>query len=99
MIRRPPRSTLFPYTTLFRSLSPGMAWGRAHALRPGGTAAHRRQPDAGGRGGSGSGEDTAELPSPLPLLCRLFLVKKKKKHISQASDHGSFALRRITLVG
>src|SRR3989449_3327793 len=52
MIRRPPRSTLFPYTTLFRSLSPGMAWGRAHALRPGGTAAHRRQPDAGGRGGS-----------------------------------------------
>src|SRR5258708_20402788 len=75
MIRRPPRSTLFPYTTLFRS-------GR------GASASHRRRlPRAplqsrGERprlGHSRSEEHTSELQSPDHLVCRLLLEKKKKK--------------------
>src|SRR5256885_11252816 len=77
MIRRPPRSTLFPYTTLFRSGAscPG-------ARRPGPPAVHRpvARPRRGGAGRSE--EDTAELPSPCNLVCRLLLVKKKSDHHS-----------------
>src|SRR6266478_8084219 len=67
MIRRPPRSTLFPYTTLFRSAG---AWrhGRAH-LAPGDAARARR-----------SEEHTSELQSQSNLVCRLLLEKKKKHH-------------------
>src|SRR5205807_8278707 len=85
MIRRPPRSTLFPYTTLFRS----------HHAR----AALVRRPASGGRGEGGragprgepdgrldhlpellrSEEHTSELQSPCNLVCRLLLEKKKKK--------------------
>src|SRR2546422_5256454 len=76
MIRRPPRSTLFPYTTLFRSRA---AWG-------GGPRASPSRPDAGtgdrasARTGSGgrSEEHTSELQSRLHLVCRLLLEKKKK---------------------
>src|SRR5438132_7786066 len=98
MIRRPPRSTLFPYTTLFRSVDrrdrrgarrwcahgpPGLAAG-VHPLR---------------RTGSRSEEHTSELQSHSDLVCRLLLEKKKKKnkqntttpHIQQTtttkSDH------------
>src|SRR5437763_7993898 len=72
MIRRPPRSTLFPYTTLFRSVrAPGQGRrGRA----PGG--AGPRQGREGGR--SRSEEHTSELQSPMYLVCRLLLEKKKK---------------------
>src|SRR5258707_9953067 len=64
MIRRPPRSTLFPYTTLFRS--------RAHpAADPG---HHHPRKTAGGR----SEEHTSELQSRQYLVCRLLLEKKKK---------------------
>src|SRR6266487_5640107 len=63
MIRRPPRSTLFPYTTLFRSCS------RRRGARPG-----PRQP-AGAPGRSE--EHTSELQSPVHLVCRLLLEKKK----------------------
>src|SRR2546426_1693697 len=68
MIRRPPRSTLFPYTTLFRS---GLARGQ-HDRLPG---------HAELRGGDGdrSEEHTSELQSPCNLVCRLLLEKKKKK--------------------
>src|SRR2546429_7270866 len=68
MIRRPPRSTLFPYTTLFRShgIQPMRKnRGRAHACA---TAPARR-----------SEEHTSELQSRLHLVCRLLLEKKKKK--------------------
>src|SRR6478735_9639138 len=66
MIRRPPRSTLFPYTTLFRSrAAPG-----APRPRP---ACGRRAPCAR------SEEHTSELQSPCNLVCRLLLEKKKKK--------------------
>src|SRR2546426_4945839 len=102
MIRRPPRSTLFPYTTLFRSIT--------HARLP----IHRRQITEGGdvieadrlglpeRLGVGgrlqvcqlrSEEHTSELQSPCNLVCRLLLEKKKKnKHIQTGtltnSRHG-----------
>src|SRR5688572_31866551 len=74
MIRRPPRSTLFPYTTLFRS-SEGV---RLDA----GTA--RRKGRSGGdscwlRGARRSEEHTSELQSQSNLVCRLLLEKKKKK--------------------
>src|SRR2546426_6528739 len=89
MIRRPPRSTLFPYTTLFRSphpCPPG-AGHRPPAAGAGGPGApgrerhrghlpDRRQPPAlRGR----SEEHTSELQSPCNLVCRLLLEKKKKK--------------------
>src|SRR2546429_2567688 len=68
MIRRPPRSTLFPYTTLFRSVSCCRA--ARPPLRPRGPQAiHPR-----------SEEHTSELQSRLHLVCRLLLEKKKKTH-------------------
>src|SRR6266536_1888082 len=70
MIRRPPRSTLFPYTTLFRSLPPPR--GR-RSSRP---RLRRRGPWASPR----SEEHTSELQSRVDLVCRLLLEKKKKKN-------------------
>src|SRR3712207_8256472 len=85
MIRRPPRSTLFPYTTLFRS--------ERGADEP---RVHRRQVAAAGRDGADPGqraagrplrpgperseEHTSELQSRQYLVCRLLLEKKKKKY-------------------
>src|SRR6185503_20336066 len=66
MIRRPPRSTLFPYTTLFRS---GFARTTATAFSRAGTAATSCCPR--------SEEHTSELQSRLHLVCRLLLEKKK----------------------
>src|SRR2546429_6875462 len=80
MIRRPPRSTLFPYTTLFRS-SAGYGSGQAISprLRPGGMAHALRRAGASFEGRSE--EHTSELQSRLHLVCRLLLEKKKKKYI------------------
>src|SRR5437762_6896669 len=75
MIRRPPRSTLFPYTTLFRSSTPAR-----QAPRPLKYSTVRARPS--GRVTSGrqrSEEHTSELQSPMYLVCRLLLEKKKKK--------------------
>src|SRR6266850_6111072 len=73
MIRRPPRSTLFPYTTLFRSARrPG---GR-HAARTRERPARARRRAAPSR--ARSEEHTSELQSPCNLVCRLLLEKKKK---------------------
>src|SRR5438094_4134597 len=69
MIRRPPRSTLFPYTTLFRS--PSLSQLPDHA----GPACTLARSVAAGR----SEEHTSELQSPYDLVCRLLLEKKKKK--------------------
>src|SRR5688572_31800218 len=69
MIRRPPRSTLFPYTTLFRSamaVAPGFD-ANLYSRTPADT--HRR-----------SEEHTSELQSQSNLVCRLLLEKKKQKH-------------------
>src|SRR2546422_9055448 len=83
MIRRPPRSTLFPYTTLFRSRL-------VHEHR-GASAEQDRRPGCHNRDGHIVGselgyrvwrseEHTSELQSRLHLVCRLLLEKKKKKH-------------------
>src|SRR5260370_20954363 len=86
MIRRPPRSTLFPYTTLFRSrIALGPA-ARALGTRPApgracAPATARRDPlarPAPGAAGRRSEEHTSELQSHLNLVCRLLLEKKKK---------------------
>src|SRR2546422_8007579 len=95
MIRRPPRSTLFPYTTLFRSQENKTlrqrveaARGRVHDLLSRLTFLEEQAREAGGNGGvrSGAGgaaarseEHTSELQSRLHLVCRLLLEKKKKK--------------------
>src|SRR5690554_7006030 len=90
MIRRPPRSTLFPYTTLFRSgqAAPGRP-GRGRGLdaavvcRPDPVAhrrgAHARRLVREGRCRARSEEHTSELQSRPHLVCRLLLEKKKKK--------------------
>src|SRR5205085_3334832 len=73
MIRRPPRSTLFPYTTLFRSserTGPTSSRACATAAPPGRTGLATRR----------SEEHTSELQSQSNLVCRLLLEKKKKKH-------------------
>src|SRR3712207_8075539 len=94
MIRRPPRSTLFPYTTLFRSRNTALAASRTSA------AGSRSGPviSAGCRGGCGwcaepkcgpwlgglngrSEEHTSELQSRQYLVCRLLLEKKKNKSL------------------
>src|SRR2546429_2726548 len=74
MIRRPPRSTLFPYTTLFRS---GLASGRAVPIIAGGRLSGRADAVAAG---ARSEEHTSELQSPLHLVCRLLLEKKKNNN-------------------
>src|SRR5687768_18251496 len=79
MIRRPPRSTLFPYTTLFRSPSTSA---RASASPPHAQVAKRAVgPPAYARATPQyrSEEHTSELQSRLHLVCRLLLEKKKKK--------------------
>src|SRR5258708_26777127 len=70
MIRRPPRSTLFPYTTLFRSRA---SHGLHRSLAPSSPPVPQR------RGRKRSEEHTSELQSPDHLVCRLLLEKKKKR--------------------
>src|SRR2546429_6216814 len=89
MIRRPPRSTLFPYTTLFRS----------HLDRRGGRAHPNErslQRDAG-RGDARSEEHTSELQSRLHLVCRLLLEKKKKYNKSNDAISKRTVAREATL--
>src|SRR5688572_32148183 len=69
MIRRPPRSTLFPYTTLFRSSCAATATPIPISLRPASTNGTAQR----------SEEHTSELQSQSNLVCRLLLEKKKKK--------------------
>src|SRR4051812_49561787 len=69
MIPRPPRSTLFPYTTLFRSRHRPPGWTSTSPSRP-------ARPAVGG-GGDRSEEHTSELQSHVNLVCRLLLEKKK----------------------
>src|SRR5256885_16327717 len=77
MIRRPPRSTLFPYTTLFRSAARRFAPVRLLSrcrVRPGREPPGRRRHRVGEQR---SEEHTSELQSPCNLVCRLLLEKKK----------------------
>src|SRR5258708_21831674 len=86
MIRRPPRSTLFPYTTLFRSrrrkphLTGNEIRRRGHRKSRGEPGSKRqRKSSRSDRRKSRSEEHTSELQSPDHLVCRLLLEKKKKK--------------------
>src|SRR5258708_30338641 len=82
MIRRPPRSTLFPYTTLFRSQA------LADELRPERPAAANEAKRLAQALDGRSEEHTSELQSPDHLVCRLLLEKKKKTEAnSTTSDH------------
>src|SRR5258708_20354324 len=78
MIRRPPRSTLFPYTTLFRSQEFMFHHKRSRFL-PGSASFCLRQKKKPTPAGIRSEEHTSELQSPDHLVCRLLLEKKKKK--------------------
>src|SRR2546422_3957870 len=90
MIRRPPRSTLFPYTTLFRSLN--------EVLLP-------AMKEVGDKFGAGelilpfvlkrSEEHTSELQSRLHLVCRLLLEKKKKYNVNEKNLNTSIFVRMI----
>src|SRR5688572_32077980 len=92
MIRRPPRSTLFPYTTLFRS-RPGSVdrdpGGQRRPVGRSGPAAGREpagthHPAGGSRHAIRSEEHTSELQSQSNLVCRLLLEKKKNKNDARA---------------
>src|SRR5256886_10674944 len=99
MIRRPPRSTLFPYTTLFRSVLLGVLRGLSHPGRLGVlTPSERHVPQTTARWRADgfdaavvplrSEEHTSELQSQSNLVCRLLLEKKKVKACaSTCSDH------------
>src|SRR5258708_24516999 len=101
MIRRPPRSTLFPYTTLFRShldnapkWAPAMAITRRQTLKcTGDENGNNQRPRLCSNISSRSEEHTSELQSPDHLVCRLLLEKKKThsshgdpRHLLQTSD-------------
>src|SRR5437879_8782797 len=81
MLRRPPRSTLFPYTTLFRS-GEGVQQVKCSKARLADTVpgayGRGRLGGRSGRDGGRSEEHTSELQSPMYLVCRLLLEKKKK---------------------
>src|SRR3712207_8823688 len=101
MIRRPPRSTLFPYTTLFRSEVEGVGGVRAQNARIGQRTDHLEE--FHGRAGPAVGEDqrqrirlrradvrseehTSELQSRQYLVCRLLLEKKKTNNVTYSND-------------
>src|SRR2546430_5804813 len=83
MIRRPPRSTLFPYTTLFRSGVLASTGGRPDLRRP---AALQAGPGHPADLRSRSEEHTSELQSQSNLVCRLLLEKKKKNIINISNE-------------
>src|SRR2546429_7234963 len=86
MIRRPPRSTLFPYTTLFRSLL-GHDHGPNHS--------HQQQDRSNLKGQKiRSEEHTSELQSRLHLVCRLLLEKKKKTNTSKICSSNDMTITK-----
>src|SRR3712207_7716532 len=102
MIRRPPRSTLFPYTTLFRSnveqaARPAAERRELHPVADAERRTLRREPGAHAFGRAllepierrRSEEHTSELQSRQYLVCRLLLEKKKQTHLHTTSIHTS----------
>src|SRR5256885_6070921 len=92
MIRRPPRSTLFPYTTLFRSL-----FGQPASAESGRGGIGNRPVDRQYR----SEEHTSELQSPCNLVCRLLLEKKKKNTyniLTHINVHCTYTPNHMTTV-
>src|SRR5256885_10426175 len=97
MIRRPPRSTLFPYTTLFRSEAPARAVtelsGVVRSPAPDRAVRQERTTELGARR---SEEHTSELQSPCNLVCRLLLEKKNK--IQKTEDRLLVSLNILRVV-
>src|SRR5260370_23691946 len=97
MIRRPPRSTLFPYTTLFRShhadAVDGPGAGVAHLREVTRVERFDRAAAAEGLALQRSEEHTSELQSHLNLVCRLLL--EKKKHTSELQSHLNIVCRLL----
>src|SRR5258708_30589676 len=97
MIRRPPRSTLFPYTTLFRSSSASSA-----QCRPAPDSLCSRRSVDRPSGAQRSEEHTSELQSPDRLVCRLLLEKKKNQtgltHRGTKTDRTARATLRRTAI-
>src|SRR5256885_9658967 len=87
MIRRPPRSTLFPYTTLFRSHARGQMVREQDHDEP---VQERERRDRRRHGGDDRSEEhTSELQSPCNLVCRLLLEKKNMQSpLALSSSHG-----------
>src|ERR1051325_12115416 len=81
MIRRPPRSTLFPYTTLFRSECPSPSCPTAEAPGPGGTSGQGR-----------SEEHTSELQSPYVISYAVFCFKKKERNKKKKDKKTTYPL-------
>src|SRR2546430_11010985 len=97
MIRRPPRSTLFPYTTLFRSsLEKTYGDARAVGCRAADPVAARELSALGSAADRRSEEHTSELQSQSNLVCRL-LLEKKKKNKRKISDTMSTHIQQHTL--
>src|SRR2546425_2812957 len=95
MIRRPPRSTLFPYTTLFRSrCETGSVVRRSRSSLYLAEPAAETSSGQHSRGGR-SEEHTSELQSLAYLVCRLLLEKKKKKKTSRHKEHRVCTMSRI----
>src|SRR5438876_4798650 len=101
MLPRPPRSTLFPYTTLFRSRSPDRRTPRA--CRPSRCHPWSRLDARSCRHVCRSEEHTSELQSPVHLVCRLLLEKKKKgylysSHLSLRGRSAAISLQHVVTV-
>src|SRR5256885_5132658 len=99
MIRRPPRSTLFPYTTLFRSSAAISSTGRSPWASRSAISARRPLASAFATSAKASNsaslrseEHTSELQSPCNLVCRLLLEKKKYSHHAVPTQHAEFVL-------
>src|SRR2546422_4320138 len=98
MIRRPPRSTLFPYTTLFRSgTCAATGWNSGSPRTSTSGTSNRETPQRTWWSEPRSEEHTSELQSRLHLVCRLLLEKKKKKKQTPDTRQND-AMARITVV-
>src|SRR2546426_8242200 len=95
MIRRPPRSTLFPYTTLFRSQFRGPGVPNARPQRRQSTSHGVTRMRLRLRGGR-SEEHTSELQSPCNLVCRLLLEKKKKTMLHPDTTEKNYGYTSLT---
>src|SRR5947209_10756988 len=94
MIRRPPSSTLFPYTTLFRSRRDSVgSWRENSAPCPGCQALLTKLPSEGFIQFLRSEEHTSELQSRQYLVCRLLLEKKKKKKTTITEKQHDYSRR------
>src|SRR5256885_11547498 len=100
MIRRPPRSTLFPYPTLFRSMTLGLlclprASSPCSPLPRGGAEGQTSVPSWRGPSRLRSEEHTSELQSPCNLVCRLLLEKKNSERAAATIYKQSASSRRL----